>query len=420
MKRSSCLLLLFLLLALTYFSPAGHGHASGAISRGTIAYVRGGAEIHLIEPDGSRDRLIWTHPRPDTAETLGINGLAWRPDGQEIAFTSGHEAQYSIYQSDIYAIRPDGSGLRKITNPPSHDENAHFPKGNVQVTLRNSGPGPLAAPSNFFIVYMAGATEPQSVALAPGASRTVMFQSVADFGNLPQPVVAIFGKSRWFIPGVDVQAGRTVQAGPLNIIGSGLQNFGAFGVAWRSDGTELSYGLGNCAGLFRVPANPAPGSHQDQPMLSGTNSTNVCTWDWGPTPSTANKVLMGGGLLDPNVYLATEGGATRGERLVGGGPTDLLLEVEWLPDASGFLFSLSTGSAANLYKYSFATKEATQLTRFDGEFIRSFSIAPDGQSVVFERAGQFRGGDADLWVMRTDGSDMRLLVKNGSSPSWGQ
>lgn len=107
----------------------------------------------------------------------------------------------------------------------------------------------------------------------------------------------------------------------------------------------------------------------------------------------------------------------RGSKLVGGGPTDLLLEVEWLPDTSGFLFSLSAGSAANLYKYSFTTKEATQLTRFDGEFLRSFSISPDGRSVVFERAGQFRGGSADLWVMRTDGSDMRLLAKNGSSPS---
>jgi len=28
--------------------------------------------------------------------------------------------------------------------------------------------------------------------------------------------------------------------------------------------------------------------------------------------------------------------------------------------------------------------------------------------------------DADLWLMRLDGSDMRLLVKNGSGPSWGR
>ena len=155
-------------------------------------------------------------------------------------------------------------------------------------------------------------------------------------------------------------------------------------------------------------------------MLAGNNSTNVCTWDWGPTPATADKVLIGGGMLDPAVYLATVGGDTRGEKLVWGGPTDLLLEVEWLPDGSGFLFSLSTGGAANLYEYSFATKKATQLTRFEGEFLRAFSVSPDGQSVVFERAREFSDRNPDLWVMRLDGRDMRLLVRDGSSPSWGR
>ncbi|HYX28955.1 MAG TPA: hypothetical protein VE863_10325 [Pyrinomonadaceae bacterium] len=97
-----------------------------------------------------------------------------------------------------------------------------------------------------------------------------------------------------------------------------------------------------------------------------------------------------------------------------------MLEVEWLPDASGFLFALSTGSSANIYRYSFATKQPAQLTHFDGEFVRSFSIAPDGQSVVFERAPQFRGGSSNLWTMRIDGKGQRLLVKDGSGPSWGK
>jgi Tol biopolymer transport system component len=80
---------------------------------------------------------------------------------------------------------------------------------------------------------------------------------------------------------------------------------------------------------------------------------------------------------------------------------------------------LSTGAAANLYRYDFATKEAKQLTHFDGEFLRSFAVSPDGQSVVFERAKQFNDQHPDLWVMRLDGRDARLLVRDGSSPSWG-
>jgi hypothetical protein len=418
MKLKSSLFPAVLLLTLTCFPSVGRQPA--AAGRGTIAYVRGGAEIRLIEPDGSNDRRVWAHPRPENAAEMGITGLAWRPDGREIAFSSGQEAAQSLYQSDLYAIRPDGTGLRKITNPPDSAEFARFPKGGVSVTVRNGAVGPFAAPSSFFIVYVAGAAEPQTVALPPGSSRTLTFQNVADFGNHPQPVVAMFGKSRWFIPGVDVQAGRTVQAGVLNIMGNGLSNFGAYGAAWNSDGSQLAYGLGNCAGLFRVPTEPAPGAHQDQPMLAGNNSANVCTWDWGPTAATADKVLVGGGMLDPAVYLATEGGGTRGEKLVWGGPTDLLLEVEWLPDGSGFLFSLNTGGAANIYQYIFATKKATQLTRLEGEFARSFSVSPDGREVVFERAEGPNDRSPDLWVMRLDGGDMRLLVKNGSAPSWGR
>ena len=333
------------------------------VHAGSIAYIRGGAEIHLIEPDGS-------------------------------------------------------AVCAKSRTPRAHSQLARFPRGSVRVTVRN-GAGPFAAPTSSFIIYVAGAAEPQSVALPPGSSRTLTFQNVADLGNHPQPVVAMFGKSRWFIPGVDVQAGRTVDAGVLSISGRGLENYGAFGVAWRRDGRELGYVAGNCAGAFRVPVDSPAGSHQDQTLLAGNNSRNVCTWDWGPTPATAGKVLLGGGMLDANLYLATEGGTTRGDKLGGGDPTDLLLGLQWLPDGSGFLFSLSRGSAANIYRYSFATKKAIPLTHFDGEFARGFSIAPDGRSVVFERAKAFADRNPDLWVMQSDGKNMHLLVRNGSGPFWG-
>ena len=49
---------------------------------GTIAFTKGNAvgdklrEIHLIEPDGSDQRRLWTVPNVDGAH---ISGLAWRP-----------------------------------------------------------------------------------------------------------------------------------------------------------------------------------------------------------------------------------------------------------------------------------------------------------------------------------------------------
>src|SRR5687768_10655486 len=68
---------------------------------GTIAYVRGG-EIRLIKPDGTADRLLWRTPRPELAFT--VSGIAWRPDGTELAFSSEHEMATSWFERDVYAI----------------------------------------------------------------------------------------------------------------------------------------------------------------------------------------------------------------------------------------------------------------------------------------------------------------------------
>jgi hypothetical protein len=62
--------------------------------------------------------------------------------------------------ADLYGIRPDGTGYRKLTNPPDLNAYSKYPKGSVNVTVRNDQP---------------------------------------------------FYKVRWFTPGVDVRAGSTVR-----------------------------------------------------------------------------------------------------------------------------------------------------------------------------------------------------------------
>ena len=242
MRRAS---LFVLATALLVFAVPRRAECQGppvSSRRGTIAYIRDGKEIRLIEPDGTNDRRLWAHPRPDLAGNLGIYALAWRPGGAELAFSSGHEATYSLYQADLYAIRPDGSGLRRLTNPPARAEFARFPKGTVRVTVRN-GAGGLGAGQamSLFIVYVAGAPEPQSATVPPGSSQTLVFTGVADFGSVAQPVVAMNGPFRWFNPGADVRAGAGGAAASvtLNLFGPGVRDLGAYAPVWRADGTQL-------------------------------------------------------------------------------------------------------------------------------------------------------------------------------------
>ena len=416
----SILIFLFALLSLTFPQLGDRVAANGG---GTIAYVRNGTEIRLIEADGSNDRRLWTHP--DAKKELGIYAVAWRPDAKELAFSSAHAATSSLYHSDLYAIRPDGSGFRKLTNSPDRAEFARYPKGTVSVTVSNDQPGykQSQASAGVFIVYVAGADEPQQITLPPGSSKTLLFKNVADFGNMAQAVVAMWGKYRWFTTGVEVQAGRTVKAPVFSISGDGIDLLGAFHPIWRSDGSRISYRSGLCT-LNSTPVNPTPGEYVFNPLFAGKNPLGTCVWDWGPTAATANQLLYTeNASSNSSVYRITEGGTHPGERLMQFSDIEyqLLFDLQWLPDASGFVFSNQTlmRDSANLFRYDFATHKTTQITRLENEFTGEFSISPDGRSIVFERSKSLDDDRSiDLWIVPLSGGNPRLLVKDGFSPSW--
>jgi hypothetical protein len=392
---------------------AGQKRASAAT--GTIAYVQDGKDIRLIEPDASNDRLVWTSP---ISTENGVSNVEWNPGATELALISDHEGVVSFYEKDIYAIRPDGSGYRKLTNAPVYEELTGFPKGTVVVDVFVAGSGgPL-------FVYVSGAAEPQTVIAGSPGTHTLTFTNVADFGNTLQPVVAINGEYRWFgAAAADVQPGQTVHAGNLNVSGQGNWHFGVNEnqLSWRSDGSYIAFLFGPGCQMRQAAASPPPGV-ADEPLLQPDILGWPCAMDWAPLPSLANQVLFAE--TDPfnnkgNIYRMTQGSTDPGEPLITFDLPNLVLDIEWLPDGSGFLFSFADGAitVSNIYAYNFATQEITPLTDFSGELAAAMSISPDGQHVVFERAPT-AAGPIDLWMMNVDGTDLHLLVSDASRPSW--
>ena len=390
-----------------------------------IAYIRNASEIRLIDSNGKNDRLIWTHP--DAKGLLGLHDLAWRPDGTELAFSSAHEALYSLYDADIYAIRPDGSGFRKITNAPDHNDLGKYKKGTVSVTIRNNQYTFQQATSSagIFFVNIIGSDKPQQVTVPPGSSKTLIFNSVADFGKHAQPLVAIYGNYRWFMPGTDVEAGKTIKAPDLIISGDGIDHFGAYRPVWKHDGSEISYRNGLCI-VQRTPSHKPAGDLTYQPMFSGKNPFGACTWDWGPTPALADQIIYteNSGDGGSGIYIMKEGSthdpATKLTTFADI-QYQLLNDLKWLPDGSGFLYSTVDlyRESANIFWYDMKTKEKKQVTQLKGEFARKFSVSPSGHWIVYERGKTAdEDKDVDLWMIRLDGSEDHLLVKDGLSPSW--
>jgi Tol biopolymer transport system component len=70
----------------------------------TLAYT-GKKGIYLVASDGTQRKLL-----PGTAKA---DGLAWSPDGSTIAFDRG------VVGRDIWTIKADGTGLRRLTHDGS-------------------------------------------------------------------------------------------------------------------------------------------------------------------------------------------------------------------------------------------------------------------------------------------------------------
>lgn len=386
-----------------------------AADPGVIAYVqRSTHDIHAIAPDGTGDQLLWTAPYPQSP--WPAYELAWRPDGGELAFSSDHEETCSYYESDIYAIRPNGTSYRRITNAPACAALAGLPKGSVTVDVSiYSTPGGM--------VYVQGA--PGAVFATFG---TMTFNNVADFGpGVLQRAVGIYTnlwgeqRSEGYPPYADVQPNQTVSGGSVDIPGIGIDQLGAGKFAWKPDGSGLAYAMRTGSRINQISANPPYGSIGEEiPVVPGTAPTLVA---WGLDAAHSDLYLYFA--RDDGIYLNTLANPGGGTELVDvvAFEGEMVFDIEWLPDASGFLYTkkyVNLGIWTNIFEYSFATGESIEITHLpDDNEARAFSLSPDGQQIVFEWTTEPWDPTSDLYIINRDGTGLRKLIEDAGRPAWG-
>lgn len=427
--RYGILLLAVALLLLLLLAPGiAQQTVTAGGTGGPIAYVRAdtGDEIRLIEPNGTSDRLLWSHGQPDPEEVYDVWSLDWRPDGTELAFASTHENWCSLYHSDVFVVGSDGSGYRRVTQAPSCAALTGYPQGTVQVPVENNSF--FDDPVDLFI-YFQGAAGVQQVSLPPGGSTVVTFENVADFGDeFLQVATMIEGDNReiLFATAVDVEAGTTVTTGSAGVYSpSGFWEVRS--PTWRRDGSKAGFIL-NFSSLMQIDPKPTPLTFGDDLLAGNVDMPDFAFHlAWGPTSTTANQLLYEGNeAFGPTaIYHVTEGSATAGEPLVifdSQVPEDVR-GLAWLPDGSGFLYTateqgdLFVAESANIYEYNFATGQSTPVTEFD-DFAGMLSVSPDGGQIVFERSAELDDAPIDLWLVNRDGTGAQLLVENGRAPAW--
>ena len=423
--RGVLLLLFVAMLAALASRPSAAQDSTDA--GGTIAYVNAttGDEVRLMNADGSNNRRLWAHGQADPHEVYNVWSVDWRPDGGEIAFASNHENWCSINDGDIFVVGADGGGYRRLTQGPACSGLAAYPKGTVKIPVRNSS---IFGDSFSGFVYFQGAPTILPVNLPPGGSTTLTFNNVADLGNDVQLASMIVGLNRAvsIASAVDVKAGQTVTTAQMDVYvpDTFWENRSP---TWRSDGSQVGFFL-NFASMMKLPLNPGPLELGNELQTNNSNMPDFAdNLEWGP-PSKANQLLYRGSVAfdSQGVYLITEGSSSAGQKLVSYETYQYVRGISWLPDGSGFVFSLEElddtfqAQRTNIFEYNFASKQTKRITNFSNQFVGEVSVSPDGKQIVFDRANSNEEtAKRDVYIINRDGTELKLLASNGYAPDWG-
>jgi len=379
---------------------------------GSIAYV--GLEnghpktVKRINPDGSGNRTLWTHPSAITL-TNAIHDAAWKPDASEVAFSSNHESAYSAFHSDVYGIGPEGEGLRRITNPPSKAEldAGGYQWGGVSGTIHNN-----YGSVTIFQIYIEGAQDAVSVNVGNyGDTVAYTVPNVADLGVGLHYVVFTWADGghanckEYAAAVVDVQPGQTVNNVDLSFSGT-CGTYNSDSISWKRDGTEVG------VDVITPRKFAAAGQAIGTDLFSSPTLADELAWSPVDT-----QILYRSHTFDfatSGIYLTTEGGGA-GTRLINE-HNALWATPAWLPDASGFVFSLDH----YLYEYTLASSQVITLAYFYNDYVFNPSVSPDGNYVVFEwQTGATLAHD--LWILdRRNPVEMWALTSDGqsSNPDW--
>lgn len=352
-----------------------------------IAYVLPndvtGDEIHLINPDGTQDRQIWHTGTSGVTTEPDVRDLAWKPDASELAFWSRFQEACSFYNGDIYAIRSDGLGFRRVTAPPACGVNPGLPTGTVKLNVVNN-----TGAYTTFIVYIEGAPGPKSVSLSSFGSATVTFTNVMDYGDkVPQWAVAIYGLYRFTSVSAhaDVIAGQTVWTNGALYLDYATEHWGWGSPTYNNDGSMMAYFFGSGT-IYTAPSGHTTPGGVGTYLLnlpSGTlmpGSPKRLQWGRG---THAQQLLYQGfdwDAIGDAIYLVNEGSTDPGTEVLlidNDMSGRVALGLAWLPDGSGFIYSATERDPetfqrfGNVFEFNFATQQSTRITNFTSGFTAS-------------------------------------------------
>lgn len=408
--------------------------------------------LFLANADGSNERPL-----------LPADGMDYNPsfsaDGKWITFTSERGGS-----ADIFRVHPDGSGVERLTDSPSYDDQGRLsPDGRTMafVSTRDGGT------ANVWLLDLSSHRY-RELTSGPG-------------GNF-RPSWSRDGKWIAFTSDRDTKVARwdggweLVQSIAIYIVhpdGSGLRRITELGgfagsPEWSSDGKSILYYESNPKDVYPGRLSTITGVPESQ---TGTATSQILSVDLNT--GIKKQLTTGGGLkLSPHYVQGEDVGyvvktkTELGLAFVSGRKVETLplREPSWSPDGKMMVYQKTIKTQPPFLKPSFSfdpefemfltagvfpayspsgeqvvmstfypfglkimdTDGGRSRTLFDAQERMAIfpSWSPDGKSVVFGLGPYFQAGwgkSAQIASIQADGSNFRLLTNgetNSGFPSW--
>jgi TolB protein len=332
--------------------------------------------------------------RAESAVPAGASAL---PRGElralqgRIVFVSERDGQ-----AEVYAVHPDGRGLRRLTDAPSQDyPAAPSPDGSALLTVSAVGEG-QAQRERMMLLSLRGAGAGRPLGPVAGRARSPSWSP----------------DGRWLVFESDSASFRDiyrVQADGTGLLRITSNPQGNFDPAVSPDGRSIAF-VSSRDGDAEVYVMGADGS-------GARRLTAFYRDDWAPrwSPDGRSLAFLSNREGVDRVYLVGADGT--GLRALGAAGADTAVfeaDPAWSPDGRRIALTLRTRGGGSLVGVMETAGGRVRIVSGADEAASMPAWSPDGRHLVY--VGD-RDGDADLRVVRADGSAATTVVRS-PGPDW--
>lgn len=336
-------------------------------------------------------------PRQLTSAAASDIAPVWSPDGSTLAFLRVEEGRAAAI-----LIPAAGGAERKLAEFDAASSDDSTPVPSVAWTKDGKS----------LAVAVGGDKQPPAIALlslANGALRRITHPPDGSQGD-SNPAISPDGQTLAFARTLDEDRGDLYLtdlpgAHPRAVT---FDNHRIRGIAWMPDGQDLIYASDRGTGwrLWRLPAyggSPRDvliaGSHAGFPAVAPKGYR--LAFAESPQVSAIWRARLGSP-DDPDARQWIRSSARESS-------------AAWSPDGTKIADVSEQTGASEIWVSDANGGNRTQLTRFDGPFIRNLNWSPDGSRILFETRGQ---NGVQIYTVPSGGGKVARLIGDATDASW--